>query len=169
MPCLPPLPEESQPAVGLGLGSHLSLVQVSRSICQVELSRSPAVCQTGLSSQHPSALDPMSWLPLFGRATFFLRAHGVRLLGSQEQVGEVDSEFSGSAAPSLLMAAHTAWIPLLCLSGQDSGFHKVHWSHSQGSLEGQGSQGGVHDWRSCSLRLILPLFSPPLSTHLFLP
>lgn len=146
------------------MGSHLSLAQVSRSICQAELSISPAVCQTGLSSQHLSVLGPMSWLPFFGRAIFFLRAHGTHLLGSQEQVGEVASEFSGSAAPSLLLAAHTAWIPLLCLSGQNSGVHKVHWSHSKGSLEGQGSQGGVHDWRSCSLRLILPSF-PPSSVY----
>jgi hypothetical protein len=159
MPCL--LPEGSASLLrGCGVGSYLSLVQVSRSVCQVELSLSLAVCQTALSSQHPSALDPMSWLPSFGRAMFFLRAHGAPLLGSQEKVGEVDSEFSGSAAPSLLLAAHTAWIPLLCLSGQNSGFHKVHWSHSKGSLEGQGSQGGVHGLRSCSLRLILPSFSP---------
>lgn len=155
--------------MGLGVASYLSLVQVSKPICQVELSFSPAVCQTELSSKHPSALDPVSWLPFFGRAIFFLRAHGACLLGSQEQVGEVDSEFSGSAASSLPLAAHTAWVPFFCLSGQNSGFHKVHWSHSKGSLEGQGFQGGAHDWKSCSLRIILPSFphsrSPIFSCH----
>lgn len=156
--------------LGSGVSAHLSLVQVSRSACQAELSLSPAVCQTGLSAQHPSALDPMSWLPFFGRTVFFLRARSSHLLGRQERVGEVDCEFSGSAAPSLLLAAHIACMPLLCLSGQNSGFHKVHWSHSKGSLEGQGSPGGAHDWRSCSLRLIPPSrFLPPLPTHLFLP
>lgn len=167
-PHAPPFPlGESQPVVGLGVGSYLPFVQVSRPICQVEFSLSPAVCQTELSSQHPSALGPVSWLPFFGRAIFFLRAHGACLLGSQEQVGEVDSEFSDSAAPSLLLAAHTAWIPFLCLSGQNSGFHKVHWSHSKGSLGGQGSRGGVHDWKSCSLRLILPSFPPLLWPPIF--
>lgn len=72
---------------GVGWAPVFSLVQVSRSICQTELSFSPAVCQTEKKSQHPRALDPLSWLSFFG--------HGVGLLRSQDQVGEVNSESSG--------------------------------------------------------------------------